>query len=497
MSTDAGKPRSARAALLLSAIARYGSFAISFVTIALVSRLLSPEEIGIFSISATLIALSQFMRLFGIHSFIIREKEIDRTKLRVCFTLSFAISVALAAVLFLAADLVARFYDAAVLADVLRLHCAAFLLGPLSMVARSMFEREMRFGALLGVELIDSLVQAATVLSLIALGYSFFGLVWGKIAGAASLWICYLYLAPQFAILPPLIRRVPGIISLGATLTLSSVIARLGQSFPELIIGRVLGLSDVAQFSRAGALLTAYRRTVIGVVRPITLPLLARARHAKPEEVNAIYLKYVGLFTGVSMPFLAFCAVMADTLILLVFGEQWLPAIPLARLLCFAVLMASIAHLSASFFVTIGQAGRLLQREFVFQGLYVSSIALTVYSGLTAMGFGILAAYLIGTLWTLYLVKLATGIAIVESLSTISKSALVAGGTAVGPLCFSLVEAPDTTSLLLKLSGACLTGALGWLIVLRLVKHGLWFEVVRALRVVWELPGTLRRNKGF
>jgi O-antigen/teichoic acid export membrane protein len=73
MSTDAGKPRSARAALLLSAIARYGSFAISFVTIALVSRLLSPEEIGIFSISATLIALSQFMRLFGIHSFIIRE----------------------------------------------------------------------------------------------------------------------------------------------------------------------------------------------------------------------------------------------------------------------------------------------------------------------------------------------------------------------------------------------------------------------------------------
>ena len=67
-----------RRAVYLSAVARYSDMIVQFVSVMVIARLLTPEEIGIFSISLAVIALAQTLREFGLGAYVVQERELDR-----------------------------------------------------------------------------------------------------------------------------------------------------------------------------------------------------------------------------------------------------------------------------------------------------------------------------------------------------------------------------------------------------------------------------------
>ena len=67
---------SVRRALAISFAERYALIVLALAGNMLVARLLTPEEIGIYSVSLAVIGIAQVLRDFGIGSFLIQEKEI-------------------------------------------------------------------------------------------------------------------------------------------------------------------------------------------------------------------------------------------------------------------------------------------------------------------------------------------------------------------------------------------------------------------------------------
>ena len=74
-----------RRAVYLSAVARYSDMIVQFVSVMVIARLLTPEEIGIFSISLAVIALAQTLREFGLGAYVVQERELDRARIRSAF----------------------------------------------------------------------------------------------------------------------------------------------------------------------------------------------------------------------------------------------------------------------------------------------------------------------------------------------------------------------------------------------------------------------------
>ena len=89
----------------------YLTLSLQFVSTMILARLLTPEEIGIFSAGFTIVALAQLFRDFGLNQYIIQEKELNETKIRTTFTLNLLMSWTLGTLLFIAAGLIADFFQ--------------------------------------------------------------------------------------------------------------------------------------------------------------------------------------------------------------------------------------------------------------------------------------------------------------------------------------------------------------------------------------------------
>ena len=67
---------SVRRALALSLVERYLTLAIALGSNMVLARLLTPDQIGVYSVSLAVIGLAQALRDFGVGSYLIQEKVV-------------------------------------------------------------------------------------------------------------------------------------------------------------------------------------------------------------------------------------------------------------------------------------------------------------------------------------------------------------------------------------------------------------------------------------
>ena len=67
---------SVRAALLISFVLTNGITVLQFSSSLIISRLLSPKEIGVYSVAAAIIAIAQLFRNVGVANYLVSEKDL-------------------------------------------------------------------------------------------------------------------------------------------------------------------------------------------------------------------------------------------------------------------------------------------------------------------------------------------------------------------------------------------------------------------------------------
>jgi O-antigen/teichoic acid export membrane protein len=73
---------SVRRSLALSFAQRYVATVITFIATLILARLLSPAQIGIFSLCAAFVAIASVVRDFGVSEYLIQERNLDTQKIR-------------------------------------------------------------------------------------------------------------------------------------------------------------------------------------------------------------------------------------------------------------------------------------------------------------------------------------------------------------------------------------------------------------------------------
>ena len=176
-----------RRAVYLSAVARYSDMIVQFVSVMVIARLLTPEEIGIFSISLAVIALAQTLREFGLGAYVVQERELDRDRIEGAFGVALVLAWAIALLIAAASGPVAVFYGREGIRDVLLILALTFVISPLGLPAQAMLIRELQFGKLYLVQLVSSSVQVTASIALAMLGFSYLSMAWASLIGGLGL----------------------------------------------------------------------------------------------------------------------------------------------------------------------------------------------------------------------------------------------------------------------------------------------------------------------
>lgn len=471
---------SIRKSLVYSFAQRYTSFAFIFASVVIVSRLLTPKEIGVFSVAVGLATLANMLRSFGISDYLVQEKNLTEQTIRTSFTINLLFAWTLAVIMFCASWVVGQFFADAGVGRVMRVQSGSFLLVPFGITAMALMKRNMEFVTLYKINAGASIIGSVMTIALAYIGFSYMSMAW---AGLAQMFVMVVGCAiwgHQYRVRGLSLEGWRHILPFGAKMTASDIAVQLGDQSASVVIGKMLGLADAGFYSRGYGAVNIFRERVVDAIGAVAFPAFA-AEHREQGAAPRLFLRTLLYLTGISWPFFAFSALMAFPMIRIMFGNQWDAAIPLMRWLCVAAIVGTMIYQCNFFFVAVGRVGAATVVELQYQAIRVAiTIAAALWS-VEAVAATQVLVYVIATV--LYYRKMTDfdELSIGQCARTLLPSAIMTLATSIAPALIILWPGFLEQHLFLGFAVALAGAGAGWLLAAELVHHPLLQEVQGAL----------------
>ena len=467
-----------RRALAISFSAQYLTLAVQFVATIIIARLLTPAEIGVFSIGAAVVALAHLLRDFGTGNYIVQEKELTEDRIRAALTVTLALGWGLAALLFAGSNLAGAFYENPGISDILALLAINFLLLPFGTVTMAYLQRQMNFKPGMISRFMSATVGATVSVACAYKGLSYMSLAWGSIAGSITSLLVALYYRPPGLPKLPGFREIPRIASFGGHMSAVTILSEISQVAPDLILGRTQGMAAVGLFSRAQGVIRIFHQAVLAGLSPVLGPYLA-AIHRNNTELTRPYFYGLSCMTAVAWPFYIGLMIVAEDLILTLYGTQWVEATPVVQVWCIAMVVNFFSFMSDSLLVATGNVKQVSRIQLIVAPTQVVLVLLAAHYSLWVVASMFILTNFLRFVITWPILKKLLGIVFSQYLLAIKKSAIVSIATSASIL--SVAEACSLYGIQTPWIVVCLAGcaaAVAWLITLRVTSHPLWTELL-------------------
>jgi lipopolysaccharide exporter len=476
-----------RRALAFSVLERYLLVAIALGGSMVIARLLTPEQIGLFSVTLALIGIAQVLRDFGVASYLIQVPDLTPGHVRTAYGVLLLVGGATFAALVLLAPWIAAFYDSPEMTLVLRICALNFLALPFCTVSLALLRRDMRFKPLAVVNVAAAASGAAASVGLALAGIGVASLAVGAVttnlATAVGAWMARGRPSPQ----RPSLQHWREFLGFGAQTSAAGVVTSVSMDVNDLAVGKIMGFEPVALLSRAQGLMNLFHRDLMGAVRNVAFPAYSKA-FREGQAMEPLYIASVANVTVLAWPFYGFLALYGLEVLRLLYGPQWDAAAPLVPIFCAAGAIAATTSLIGNLVIAVGRIGLITAFELVMQPLRALMIVgAALWWGTTSACAAALVLALASHLPVLYALKQRCVANDWQALgSGLGRSALVAALTLAVPLLIAAQlglgrAAPGS---LLALGAAAGTALLAWPLAVRLCGHPLGQEA--AFAAAWS-----------
>lgn len=368
-------------ALRANTLATAVNFLLALGSAIIIARLLTPKEIGIFSIATSLIGFAHVLRDFGVGQYLVQLKTVTRDDQRAGFAMMLFSSWSMALLMLVTAPLAASFYAQPGIAEVFRVLAGSFALLPFGAHILSMLKREMRFDLVAVVNIINGVISTVVSLLLAWQGYGFTSMAWGTLAGNVANVLMLFALRPEMALMTPRFTGLGNVLTFGGKSTLAALFQQLGGNSADLILGKTISAEAVAQFSRASSPLTMVSAKINEVLLQVFGPAFAKGLREGVSPADLL-TRSIQVHTGLYIWMIAMLALVSQSLVLLLFGDQWRQAASLAPwLTAWALLMAPVTLVPTAL-MSAGGAGPVLRYSLLANAVQMLGMLSSVWLNL-------------------------------------------------------------------------------------------------------------------
>ena len=469
---------SVRRALLLSTSDRYVALAANFLTTAIVSRLLTPDEIGVSVIALAVIGIVLILRDFATTNFLIQRPSLSVPEIRGAFTLQLTLTLVLVAGLMAAAPRLAEAYQEPQTVVYFAIVSLAIVieLVPLQVVA--LMRRELRFGTAAVLNMTTVLVTSATTLVLASLGFSFMSFAWAWLAASVTTALVALVIQRPLWIFLPTFRHWRAMVTFGGYNGLIGLGFKLDM-IPLLILGRLYSHEASALLSRGNMICQIPEKIALDGVMNVLLPTFS-ASVRDGHDLKQPYLQAIAFISAVQWPALLLLALLSYPVIEIILGPQWHDVVPVVRILAVATLFSFVYWLNYLVSMAIGAIRAMaILAGLLFPVLTLLLAASAYLGGLFGVACCMTVVVPVQAAVTIVPVINRVGIGWSELAAAVWRSGLTAMATVSLPLAVFHAEHPHFAFSIMQGVVAGVLGFIGWLAALWLTNHPLFAELTR------------------
>jgi PST family polysaccharide transporter len=475
-----------RRGIVWSVAAFATSKALSFVSILVLARLLTPDEFGVVAAVAVFIALIELGSDLGMKPAVVYEQEIGVSeRIQTAFTMNLVAAVALTAIGVLAAPLIAGFFGVSDEAYLFRLGALNLLLTGLGNIHDGLLLRDMSFARRIRPGIARDVLRLIVSVGLALAGLGALALVIGFLAGTLAWTVVQWLLTPMRPRLSydgaiarsMLIYGAPAaLLAFLSTIAMRSDVFAIG----HLIDSRALGIYTLAY--RLPEVLLASVAYTLGVV---AFPALARQRVEDPaglESATLALVRYQALYT---LPVAAGIAVLSVPIVAVLFGDEWHDAAAVLVPVVVAAAIITIAYPLGDLLKAIGKQRLLVIFNVVQIPAVIIACVVTASSGLVAVSWGMVAANVLFTALLSGAVLRELHVGVGRLLWICLPAFEAAAGVLAGAGAVRLLWPQPSAAALVA---ATVAGALGAVVALRMLAPQTYRDVVRQARGMRRRP---------
>jgi O-antigen/teichoic acid export membrane protein/peptidoglycan/xylan/chitin deacetylase (PgdA/CDA1 family) len=461
----------------ISFATQYMELSIHFLAVLVLARILTPSDIGTYSVAAFLMALLHMFRDFGVIQYIIQEQELTIDKIRSAMGVSIILAFLVAGILLASSHFLGNFYNNAAIEEILVVMSASFAISPFGSLLLGMFRRNMQLKSIFITKIVSALCHVAVALTLALNGLGAMSLAWANFAGILTFGIVANLMRPKDYPWLPRFNNIKTILSFGGIASLGNAANMAGTNMPDLVIGKVMDMSAVGYFSRANGLIQLFSKLITSALLPLVLPYFSQLRR-DGKDLAAPYLSAVEYLTAFAWPFFAVTMLLAQPMIRTLYGPQWDASVPIVELLCLAGAISSISLFATQVMVAKGQVRNSTYAHLLAMPFRVGAILIASLYGLASIAIAIIISEFITLIIISWYLHQTIKIGPVELIAASGKSAVIAVCSAIIPLLVKLFlnDAPPLPwfSLSIGIAGA----GLGWVAGIFLTRHPLAEQII-------------------
>lgn len=369
---------------------RFIERAIGLVSTLILARLLIPEDFGVVAMAMAVIAFVEIAGQFGFDIALIRDQNATRAQYDSAWTISVIYGAFGGALLAVAAGPAATFFSDPRLEPIIYVLAFATFVQGFENIGIIDFRKNLAFNKDFHFAFAKKLISFAITVVLAFQFRSYWALVAGmtasRLAGVALSFAMHPY-RPRFNL-----EHVGSLFRFSRWIVLTRIIEYLGGRGPDFIMGRYLDAAALGLYRVGREISTLPTSELIAPIMRAVFPGYAAVAHDRSALARS-FLGVQGILVTLALPAGIGIVMVAEPLVLILLGPNWVDAIPVIQILGVYGAITVFQATNISIFNVLGVPHWTTGLKAVESILMVSSVMFAVWNGHGLLGacFAILA----------------------------------------------------------------------------------------------------------
>lgn len=365
---------------------------IAWASTFLVIRILDPHDYGLFAMTQVILVLLNMLNGYGLASAIIQQPEVTPRQVRQLFGLLIVLNLALAALQFAAAPLVAAYDRVPIVAHMLRVQAVLYLTTPFIALPYALLARRMDFKKQAHANMLSSIAGAFAALAGALGGMEMWTLVLAPLVlfGTRAIlmtWFARSLCWPSFDF-----RGVGQVARFGGIMAAGQLFWFLQSQTDVFIAGRQFDPHHLGIYTTSLFLTQIFVSKFVPPLNEVAFSAYARLQHDRTALARA-FVRSVRIIFVAALPFYLGLAVVSEPLVLTVLGPKWAETIPIVHILALAMPFMTLNILYGPACDALGRPGIGVLTGAIGAAIMTGGFLIGVQWGATGLALAWLIAY--------------------------------------------------------------------------------------------------------
>ncbi|WP_203531403.1 lipopolysaccharide biosynthesis protein [Methylomonas sp. LW13] len=324
------------------------------VVLAVMARLLKPEEFGLMALALVTIKFGSYFSDFGLSAAIQQKKEIKDTDIQASFWFSLIAGLFFCLIIYCLATPLSLFFDTPELVSVINIVAISFILIGVSATPIGLLKRNMQFKYLSIVESISYLVSNGVIGVLMAYyGYGVYSLAMAYLSQLLFVFVAS-YIKTRHSLRINLnVSDYKHILTFGGGYSIASFMSFIGSNIDHLLIGKYFPAAELGIWNRSRNIISMPSYNLLVSITGVLLPAYSKHQHDK-QQFSELYIKSL-VITGLFLvPVAGGMFAAAPQLVDVLLGQNWQNAVMFVQISALFVPIEMLASVAATACSAIG-----------------------------------------------------------------------------------------------------------------------------------------------